>query len=272
MEHWQVERHGPVAVARHDNPPMQYLDNTGVRELDELVGTWGHRDVRAVVLTGAAPGRFITHYDVEELVAYQRRDVAPTRTGRYIDGFHMLLQRLSGLAKPVIAAMNGDTMGAGLEISLACDLRIGQSGDFRYGFPEIKLGILPGSGGSQRLPRLIGVGAAVDFILRGRIVTPGEALELGLVHDVVDDATAHALELARELAAMPPVATAMIKRAIYDGSDLPLPFGLRVESDALLQTRLTRDAVTAMEHYVAVAPEQRRDYLERGELPEFEGA
>ena len=114
----------------------------------------------------------------------------------------------------------------------------------------MKLGILPGGTGTQRLSRLISAGNAIEFILRGRIVDPRAALELHLIHELVDDARARAMEVAEELAAMPPVSMAMVKRAVYTGVDLPLFHGNRVESDASYQTRLSDDAVVAMQHYV----------------------
>src|SRR6185503_4599045 len=101
--------------------------------------------------------------------------------------------------------MNGDTMGGGFELSLSCDIRIGQKGDHRFGLPEVKLGILPGGSGTQRLSRLIGAGRAIEFILRARVVRPEDALALGLVHEVADDALARARTVAGEIAALPPV-------------------------------------------------------------------
>ena len=272
MSEWNVRRDGAVVVAAHANPPMNYLNSSGAIELSELIESWRDPAIRAVVLTGDVEGRFITHYSVEELLELSRRREELIAAGATLtDDYHALLQRLSDLPKPVIAAMNGDTMGGGLEIALASDLRIGQDGDFRYGFPEVKLGILPGGTGTQRLPRLIGPGRAIEFILRGRIVAPATALELGLIHEVVPDARARAIELADELALMPAVSMAMVKRAVYGGVDLPLPYGLRIESDASLQTRVSHDAVTAMEAYVALPLEERRDWLEHGRLPEFQG-
>jgi len=270
---WQIEeRDDGVVVAAHDNPPMNYLTSAGGRELSRLIDTWRTRAVRAVVLTSAHDGRFITHYSVEELLKSTADRDRVVRTGLFRhDAYHTILQRLSDLEKPVIAAMNGDTMGGGFEMSLACDIRIGQHGDYRYGLPETRLGIIPGGSGTQRLARLIGAGNAVEFCLRGRIVPPERALEMGLIHEVVDDARERAVALAHELAAMPPVALAMVKRSVYAGGDLPLSGGLAVERDACFVARLTDDAIRAMEAYVEVPLDQRRDWLEHGSLPSFTG-
>ena len=272
MSEWLVERRGSVVIAAHDNPPMNYLSSTGAAEFDALIEEWKDPSIRVVVLCGAVEGRFITHYSVEELVELSKQRERLIEAGAALtDDYHAMLQRLSDLPKPIVAALNGDTMGGGFEITLASDVRIGQHGDYRYGFPEVRLGILPGGTGTQRLSRLIGAGRAIEFMLRGRIVTPETALEMGMVHEVVDDARARAIEVAEELAAMPPVSMAMVKRAVYTGVDLPLAHGLRVESDASYQTRLSQDAVKAMQAYVEVPFEERRDYLETGTLPEFSG-
>lgn len=271
-EQWKVERDGAIVVAAHRNPPMNYLSSLGSEEFSALVDEWRDPSIRVVVLCGDVPGRFITHFSVEELVELSRdRDDLVEAGAVLTDDYHAMLQRLNDLPKPVVSALNGDTMGGGFEITLAGDIRIGERGDYRYGFPEVKLGILPGGTGTQRLSRLVGVGAAIEFILRGRIVTPEEGLELGLVHELADDARARAIEIAGELAALPPVSMAMVKRAVYTGVDLPLRHGLRVESDASYQTRLSADAVTAMQHYVEIPPEERRDYFENGPFPEFSG-
>ncbi|MGE4089877.1 MAG: enoyl-CoA hydratase/isomerase family protein [Candidatus Binatia bacterium] len=186
-------------------------------------------------------------------------------------GYHAMLQRMSNLPKPVIVAMNGDTMGGGFELSLSCDIRIGQQADIRYGLPEVKLGILPGGSGTQRLSRLIGVGRAAEFILRSRVVRPEEALALGLVHEVVDDALARAKEIAVEIAAFPPVAVARAKHAVYVGSDTHLAAGLDVESSAFLETMLSEDGLLAMKTYIALPYEKRREWLEKPAAPEYKG-
>src|SRR5690606_7835917 len=141
------------------------------------IESWKDPAVRAVVLCGGLEGAFITHYSVEELLElandHEGMRVAGTSLTR---AYHAMLLALRDLPKPVIVAMNGNTMGGGFELSLSCDIRIGQKGDIRYGLPEVRLGILPGGSGTQRLSRLIGAGRAIEFILRSRVVTPEVAL------------------------------------------------------------------------------------------------
>jgi enoyl-CoA hydratase/carnithine racemase len=263
MRHWRVERHEDgVVVAGYRNDPMNYFFADGAAEFAELVGTWAEPAVRAVVLTGDVPGKFITHYSVEELVAIaEDREALPTVVPELLAGYGVLLEQMRALPKPVIVAMTGDTMGGGLELSLGCDIRIAQRGDFSIGFPEVSLGILAGGGGTQRLARTIGTGPALDFLLRSRIVSPEQALALGIVSEVADDALARALEVAAGLARQSATSLAQTKRSVLRGAQLPLAEGLRVEAEAFLATMLTPEAVTAMGDYVGTPLDERRGWV-----------
>ena len=274
MSLWKIEQDDAgIVVATYPNAPMNYFCAQGAQELFGLIEQWKSPQVRAVVLTGAIAGKFITHYSVEELEALASDEAGMRAAGTSLtDGYHAMLLSLRDLPKPVIAAMNGDTMGGGFELTLACDIRIAARGDHRIGLPESKLGILPGGSGTQRLSRLIGAGRAIEFILRGRVVRPEEALALGLVHEVADDAAARARAVAAELAALPPVALREIKRAVYQGIDHTLAEGLAVESQAFLATMLTEDARTAMRAYVAQPLEKRRAFLERPPALPYRGS
>jgi enoyl-CoA hydratase len=264
MALWSVESDGGVVVASYHNPPMNYFCAEGTQELGALIPKWRSPEVRAVILTGGIEGRFITHYSVEELLGLAEDSATMRTIGTTLNrGYHEMLRTLRDLPKPVIAAMNGDTMGGGFELSLSCDIRIAAAGDHRFGLPEVSLGILPGGCGTQRLSRLIGAGRAIDFILRGRICRPEEALALDIVHEVAPDAAKRARELAAELVSLSPLALAEIKRAVYQGSEVHLEGGLEIEGDAFLQTMLSQAAVETMREYVALPFEARRDWLER---------
>ena len=261
---WNVENKNGVVVATYRNPPMNYFCAEGTQELVALIDSWRHPMVRAVVLAGGVAGKFITHYSVEELLAYAENREALRAAGTALTaGYHEMLADLRDLAKPVIVALNGDAMGGGFELSLACDIRIGETGDYRYGLPEVKLGILPGGSGTQRLSRLIGAGRAIEFIVRGRVVRPEDALALGLVHEVVGNAAARAHAIAVEIAALPPKAVARIKHAVYLGSDTNLQAGLDIEGSAFLETMLSDDGLAAMRNYVGIPFEKRREWIER---------
>ena len=264
MSLWTTTLEEGVLVATYTNPPMNYFCAEGASELGDLIASWRAPDVRAVVLTGGMEGKFITHYSVEELLALAEDSEALDTIGASLNhGYHALLGSLRDLSKPVIAAMNGDTMGGGFELSLSCDIRIAAEGDHRFGLPEITLGILPGGCGTQRLSRLLGVGRAIDFILRGRVCRPEEALRIGLVHELAPDAAKRAVDLAHGLAALSPISVAEIKRAVYQGAEMHLEGGLAIEADGFLRTMQSDAGVEAMREYVALPFEKRRDWLER---------
>lgn len=272
MALWTTEQAGGVVVATYNNPPMNYFCAEGAQELVALIEQWADPAVRAVVLTGGVEGRFITHYSVEELLELASdRDAMRAAGTALTDAYHGMLLELRNLPKPIIVAMNGDAMGGGFELCLSCDIRVAQRGDYRFGLPEVKLGILPGGSGTQRLARLIGAGRAVEFVMRGRIVKPEKALEMGLVHELADNALAAAREIAEEMALLSPKSVANAKKAVYLGSDTHLSAGLAQESASFLETMLSDDGVATMRAYVDTPPEQRRDWLESPTLPKYSG-
>ena len=272
MKYWDIEQREGVVIAGYKNPPTNYLVGDATVELAALIETWRVPEVRAVVLTGAVQDRYITHYSVEELVAW---DGAPDklRAMAYgmINGYHTLLRSLAYLDTPVVVAMTGDTMGAGLELSLNCDIRVAQRGDFRIGFPEVALGILTGTG-SQLLARIIGHGRAMDFLLRSRTVDPQGALDLGIVTELADDARARAIEIALGLARLSPVSVIGAKRAINRGANLPIEEGLRIEAEEWLKTISTAEAMALMKDYVKQPFEQRRAWIREHGIPPAAGA
>lgn len=264
MSLWSVEtRDEGIVVASYTNPPLNYFTAVGTAELGALIRGWRDPAPRVLILTGGPPDLFITHYSVEELLSMAEDPEAARRQGPAANrGYHDLLRNLRSLPFPIIAAMNGDTMGGGFELSLSCDIRIARSGDHRFGLPEATLGILPGGSGTQRLARLIGAGRAIEFILRGRICNASEAHALGLVHEVAEDPRARALEVAGELCTKPAVALAQIKRAVYQGSDVGLDAGLEIESAAFVETLTSPEARRLMQEYVAIPIEERRAWLD----------
>ena len=272
MEFWDVERRGAIVIAGYRNPPTNYLVAGATAELAAMIETWRDPQIRAVVLTGAVPQRYITHYSVEELVAWGD-DPGKLQRLAYgmINGYHSLLRSLAYLDTPVIAALTGDTMGAGLELSLNCDIRVAQRGDFRIGFPEVALGILTGTG-SQLLARMIGHGRAMDFLIRSRTVTPEGALELGLVNELADDARARAIEIADGIARLSPVSVTAAKRSINRGANLPIEEGLRIEAEEWLKTIVTPAAMALMRDYVSQPFEARRQWVREHGVPPAAGA
>ncbi len=267
MKYWDIEQQGAVMIAAYNNPPTNYMVAEGTAELAELITRWREPDVRAVVLTGAVPDRYITHYSVEELVEMGADPKALEQAAHtLIYGYHTLLRSLAYLDKPVVVGMTGDTMGCGLELSLNCDIRVAQKGDYRIGFPEVALGILTGTG-SQLLAKIIGHGRAMDFLMRSRCVTPEGALELGIVTELADDARARAIEIAEGLARLSPVSVTAAKRSITRGANLPMEEGLKVEAEEWLKTIVTEQAMDIMRDYVAQPFDDRRAWIDRHGVP-----
>lgn len=259
---WDVARDGDVVVATFANPPMNYYTDPGLDELDALIDGWMESDARVIVLTGGVEGRFITHFDVDSILRNQESPdtifEAPKRSRRA----QAVNRRLNDLPQPVIAAMNGDTMGYGFELCLSADLRIAQRGDHRIGLPEVRLGVTPAGSGLTRLTKLVGRARALELILRARVVTPEEALELGLVTEIADDAVATAMSIAREIAAFPPITVAMAKKAIHQGADLPLDLALTLEVESSFRLKQSPDITVPMREYLALPFEERRAWLE----------
>jgi enoyl-CoA hydratase/carnithine racemase len=263
MDFWATDRRGAVEIATFSNPPYNYLDKPVIDELGQLVAAWQDPSVRAVVIQSPAEESLgFSQYSVEELYGLASDPTTSRYSGSIVRGYKAIFDRMTALPKVIIAAMNGDAMGGGFELTLACDLRIGQHGDFRYGNPEVRAGVIPGAGGTQRVSRLVGLARALDWVLRGRIVTPEVALELGLVHEVVADAPARALELAEEIASLLPMSVANAKRALYLGADSNLQAAFEVENMNWTEVMQSDDAQVALSTFLAVDPASRRDWFE----------
>src|SRR5262245_18628609 len=207
-------------------------------------------EVRVVVVMGQGDRAFSAGADIREFVAPQ----PPTRFRehrRRVD-FRQAMDRCS---QPIVAAIRGFALGGGLELALACDIRIAAD-DAQLGLTEINLAIIPGGGGTQRLPRLIGRGKALEMILSGGRVSAAEALRIGLVERVVPAAElrAHAQEFARTLATKAPVALRYAKEAVVKGLELPLADGLRLENDLSTLLRTTEDRVEGARAFLEKRP------------------
>lgn len=249
-----TEDRGVIRLIVYANPPFGTMTAAGAAEMYGAVEAASEDpSVRVIVITGGVPGIFIRHYDVGELSnaadrAQGAEPSAPLPPGPRPPGFHALTDLITAIDKPVIAAINGMCMGGGLEFALACDLRIASSAVTAIGLPEVRLGIFPGGGGTQRLPRIIGEAKALEMILRGLTVTGTRALELGIVHEVVADALARALEIGAELASRGAEGLAYAKRLTRAALDSPLADGLadeRKSFSAVMRTASAREGLRA---------------------------
>jgi enoyl-CoA hydratase len=249
----ETRRDGATLIATINNPPLNFLNATIVQELTALAAeVAADESVRALVLTGGVDGIFITHYDVSELAGAS--DIARDRQSfgaGELHGMHKLLLALQDLRVPVIAAINGTAMGGGCELALACDFRI-KSTEGVMGLPEVRVGILPGAGGTQRMTRLLGVAKAMELMLLGNTVDGATAERIGLVHRAVAPGQVldEALALAGELAKRPPLSIALIKQCVLKGSEMPLLEALRFEQEAFWKTMRSGDAGRLMRQYL----------------------
>jgi len=271
-ELFQVEEDGNVLIVTFSADPLNYLNTQSIVELEILAPEWRDSHHRAIVLQSNPDEQgFMTHFSAEELSDMVSTPQSARYSAEAVRRFKVLLDQFTLMPKAVIAAMNGDTMGGGLELAMACDIRIGEIGDYRYGHPEVRLGILPGAGGTQRLARMIGFGQAVNFILRAQVVRPEVAHQLGLVHELVADAPARAREIAAEIAQFPPMGVAAAKRALYMGNERDIQAGFEVENLAWLETMESDDVQVAMADYIGTPFDKRRDWIEGTEYPKYQG-
>lgn len=248
-----TEDHGAVRLIVYANAPFGTMTAAGAAEMFAAVKAAGEDlSVQVLVIAGGVPGIFIRHYDVGELSdAADRVQSATPRApspGPRPPGLHALTDLIAAIDKPVIAAINGLCMGGGFELSLACDLRIAGSTVAAIGLPETRLGIFPGGGGTQRLPRIIGEARALEMILRGLTVTGAVAHEMGIVHELALDPLARALEIGAELASRGAEGLAFAKRLTRAALDRPLAEGLadeRKSFGAVMRTASARDGLRA---------------------------
>ena len=229
-----------VAMVTIDHPPVNALSRQTLQELSQVLeGLGPDPSVKVVILTGAGPFAFVAGADIKEV-----SHIASVQEAKELAALgQAVFLKLQRLGKPVIAAINGVCLGGGCELAMACHLRI--SGDrARFGQPEINLGIIPGWGGTQRLPRLIGKAKAIEWILTGDIMSAQDALRLGLVNQVVpqDQVLKVAKDLARKLASKGGVALAQALRAIEEGLERSLEEGLATEADAFGRVAGTEDS------------------------------
>jgi len=204
------------------------------------------KDVRVVILRSLVPGIFCAGADLKE-----RLKMPPSEVGQFVAKARGLMSELENLPMPVIAALDGAALGGGLEMALACDLRVAAS-SAKMGLVETKLGIIPGAGGTQRLPRIIGLSKSKELIYTGRILDGGQAFEIGLVSQVVeqnksgDGAYQKAVELAEEILPNGPIGVRMAKISISRGLQVDLATGLAIEEACYAQVIPTKDRLEGL--------------------------
>lgn len=239
-----VTRQDHVALVTLNRPGRINAINDEIRDgLPEILGVLDDDpSVRAIVLHGGTARGFCVGADITEArgpetaVTVRRRNTQ----AHWVDG-------ITGTSKPLIAAIHGFCLGGGLEIALACDIRMATQ-DAQFGLPETGLGLIPGAGGTQLLPRLVGLGRALDMMLTGDRVNAAEAHRIGLVTRLVADGgdlLAEAMALAGRIAERPPSASQYVKEAAYAAVDLPLQAGMQLERSLFALLSATEDRAEA---------------------------
>jgi enoyl-CoA hydratase len=225
-----------------------------IGQIGECIRHAGRSEARALIITGEGEKAFCAGADIKEL---QQRGLAAQREGAELG--QAVFALLDRLPIPSIALVNGFAFGGGCEIALACTLRIAMP-NAKFGLPEVKLGLIPGYGGTQRLPRLVGQGRALEMVMTGRTVNAEEALAMGLVNRIVQaPGLAAAKAYAREFSGHGLRALQFAREAVQRAADVPLHEGLRIEADLSTMAYRTRDAEEGMQAFVEKRMAEFRD-------------
>ena len=237
----RLEKQGGVGVIVLDRPPANSYDYAFLRSFAGAVDdARADEDIHAVVVASASEKFFSAGADVSAFASGTTRSRVMTALLA-----HESFRKMENTPIVFIAAISGHCLGGGFELALACDLRFAAEGSYQIGLPETNLGLFPGSGGTQRLPRLVGLSRGLDLILNATTMPPGQAKELGLVDRLFPDAAAcreGAIEYAKKLAAGPSVALGHAKLAVTQGFGTPLDVGLAMEREAISRVFVSNDA------------------------------
>jgi enoyl-CoA hydratase len=226
-KHLLFERQDSIGILTLNRPEMNALCNEMVEELDDLLTALDqNQGILALIITGRGAKAFMAGADISELID---RDFIQGR--RQTKRRQEVFNKISDLHVPTIAAINGFALGAGLELALACTIRVA-SHEAKFGSPEVNLGIIPGDGATQRLPRIIGQGRAMYMIMSGELINAEEALQYGMISKILsnEDLLAGALHVAGTIAKKAPLAVMYAKEAINRSLDASLSMGLTLES------------------------------------------
>ena len=236
------ELDGAVAVITIDHPPVNALSAALLSELEaEVERLDADDDVRAIVLHGAGERAFVAGADISEFPSL-RKAAAEAQESGSARGIQKLGHRMDAARTPFVAAIHGFCLGGGLELAMCCDIRVAAEGA-QLGQPEIKLGLIPGGGGTQRLPRLVGTGRAQLLNMTGDFIDAQTAYDWGLVERVVPAAEllTAALDIARAIATRSPVAIGVLRELARTTRDLSLEEGLRREADGFRRCLASED-------------------------------
>ncbi len=237
-----------VAVLTFNRPEaLNALNERTLKELDDALDILAKDTVsKVVIVTGSGEKSFVAGADIKEMQGLDKKQgIEFSVRGQNV------LNKLERLGKPSIAAINGFALGGGSEVALACSIRIA-SENAKFGQPEINLGIIPGYGGTQRLPRIVGLGRAIEIMTTGEMISAQTAKEIGLVNAVVpqDQLLEKSMDLARMIASKSAPVIKLILDSVYDGLSVDFQSGLDIESDAIGSSFATKDAQEGIQAFI----------------------
>jgi len=240
-EFWSESRHAEVAVLTFERPPQNWMSLRAMSELATCLERLAEQpgEVTVVMLTGGVDGYFIAHADLDDLAKLAKGEDVGADPGAWAKALHLL----ETIPQPTVAAIDGQAWGGGCETALACTMRIG-SDRAHLGQPEVSVGIIPGAGGTQRLPRLVGSGIGAELCVTGRIVQAEEARRIGLLNEVLpsEGFVDAAIEWCMRIARNPASAVFAAKRAVVEGLRMPLDEGLRLEGRLFVEVNASDEA------------------------------
>lgn len=243
----RVNESNHIATVTIDRPPVNPLNS---EVFEQLANTFYeievNDDIRVVILTGASDRAFVAGADINEM-----KDLDLIGINQMNKTSRSVFTQIEKFTKPVIAAVNGLALGGGLELALACDLRIASS-KARFSFPEVNLGIIPGGGGTQRLQKIVGQGVAKELLYFAEMFDAERAKDLGIVNKIVagEELMYEATEWAKKLADKPPIALQMLKLAVNEGSNTNLDTGLSIENTCFANAFSTEDRKEGLSAFV----------------------
>jgi enoyl-CoA hydratase/carnithine racemase len=251
----RLEKEGAVAVVILDRPPANSYDYSFLREFGAAVDEARWDDgVGAAVVASASEKFFSAGADVSAF-----KVGSPRQRGMTALLAHEVFRKMENSPFVFVAAISGHALGGGLELALACDLRFASRGSYRIGLPEVSLGLFPGSGGTQRLPRLVGLPRGLDMIVNAETVSPEQAKEVGIVDRLYDDGAAcraAAIEYCAKLAEGPREAIGRAKVVTSLGFSAPLDLGLALEREAIARVFVSEDASEGIQAFAEKRPAQ----------------
>jgi enoyl-CoA hydratase len=242
----KVAREDRVAILTIDNPPVNMISRPVMDDLEAaLKELFDDDEVKVIIVTGGGQMVFVAGADINAILELKTPDDAK----QIVTQVHDVFQQIEGSSKPIIAAINGHCLGGGLELAMACHMRIANNRAM-FGHTEITLGVIPGFGGTQRLPRIVGKGKALELILTGDRITGAEAASIGLVNKAVPgtEVMKTAMGLAKKISSFGRPAISAAMEAVNEGMQVSLPKGLEIEADkfsSLVETEDMREGLTA---------------------------